>query len=471
MEKYKKLLANIGIFTLNAVATKLMAFLLMPLYTLYFSTDEYGIMDMAVIMTNMLFPLLTMLISEGMLRYALEDKEHISFYVTESFVVMLLSCVILALLLPLFDLSFFGGLGQYKLWFLLSYMAMGFPTVMSTVARALDQTKLMSYASILSAIVMGVLAYVLIAVMKLGLMGYFYSYIIGNGLSIFVYILLGKQYRYVNFHEWRNGFPLRKQLWKYSIPLAPNTLCDQIQTVGSRLIITGVLGISSSGLYASASKIPNLLNTVQQIIQLAWQLSTFQEFKNKGLKHFYDVIWKVYQALMSLASSAVILFSPVLAMLLMQKQFYDAWPLISVLVVAFYLSSINSFLGTIYQAFMETKPLLTAALLGALICIAFTACFVHSLGITAATFGVLISSFLIFIVRSIDIRRLLRVDMRPLSTAITVMLLTVQSIVTLNQYDHYLFWSSICLLFIAFVQCYELKPLVTLIFTRRKYTA
>mgnify|MGYP007054482830 FL=1 len=57
--------------------------------------------------------------------------------------VMLASCVLLAILLPVFDLPIFGGLGRYKIWFLLSYAALCFPSVMGTVARAMDQMKLM----------------------------------------------------------------------------------------------------------------------------------------------------------------------------------------------------------------------------------------------------------------------------------------------------------------------------------------
>lgn len=83
MNKYKNLLINVGIFGLSAVATKLMAFILMPLYTLYLSTEEYGIMDMATIMVTTLFPVLTLLISEGMLRFTLDDKSKAAFYITE----------------------------------------------------------------------------------------------------------------------------------------------------------------------------------------------------------------------------------------------------------------------------------------------------------------------------------------------------------------------------------------------------
>ena len=108
MGKYKNLLVNVGIFGLSAVATKLMAFILMPLYTLYLSTEEYGIMDMATIMVTTLFPVLTLLISEGMLRFTLDDKSKAAFYITETMLVMLASCVLLAIILPVFDLPIFG---------------------------------------------------------------------------------------------------------------------------------------------------------------------------------------------------------------------------------------------------------------------------------------------------------------------------------------------------------------------------
>ena len=214
MGKYKNLLVNVGIFGLSAVATKLMAFILMPLYTLYLSTEEYGIMDMATIMVTTLFPVLTLLISEGMLRFTLDDKSKAAFYITETMLVMLASCVLLAILLPVFDLPIFGGLGRYKIWFLLSYAALCFPSVMGTVARAMDQMKLIAYASILSALIMGALAYALIAGMNLGLMGYFYSYIVGNGSAILVYLFAGKQYQFIDFTVWRNNASLRMQLWR-----------------------------------------------------------------------------------------------------------------------------------------------------------------------------------------------------------------------------------------------------------------
>ena len=124
--------------------------------------------------------------------------------------------------------------------------------------------------------------------------------------------------------------------------------------------------------------------------------SSSKSFKKApGSSIFYDVIWRVYQ-LMSVGSALVITLSPFIARVLMQRQFYSAWPLISILVLAFYLSAINNFLGTIYQAYMRTKPLLVATVVGAAACLAFTAILVHDWGISAAAFGVFVGSLVDF---------------------------------------------------------------------------
>nr|WP_240947567.1 oligosaccharide flippase family protein [Bifidobacterium sp. DSM 109957] len=459
---------NIGLFGLSAVATKLMAFILMPLYTLHFTTGEYGVMDMATILITLLFPILTLLISEGMLRFILDDKANVKFYITESFVVMTASCMVLLALLPLLDLPIFGGLGEYKWWFLLSYIALCFPTVMSTVARALDQTRLMAYASILSAILMGIIAYVTIARMNLGLIGYFYSYIIGNGSAALIYIVGGRQYQFISLSEWINKRHLRKDLWRYSLPLAPNSLCDQIQTTASRLILTGTLGISFSGLYAAASKIPNLLNVLQQIFSLAWQISTFQEFRSRSLKHFYDVIWRGYNAIMVLGSSLVILLTSFIAKILMQGSFYAVWPITTILVLSFYLASLSNFLGTIYQAYMHTNSLLLGTFAGTMVCIAWTATTVSHLGIVSAATGALIANLLIFIIRAIDTRKFMKIDFHIYKFLTTLFLLAAQTTIVFLQFTQYQVFSLFCFLGITLIQCFELLPFMKIIVKKKE---
>ena len=74
MNKYRTLLLNIGLFGINTVATKLITFLLVPLYTYYLSTKEFGITDMSLTVISLVLPIASMSISDAVLRFVIDDS-------------------------------------------------------------------------------------------------------------------------------------------------------------------------------------------------------------------------------------------------------------------------------------------------------------------------------------------------------------------------------------------------------------
>ena len=244
----------------------------------------------------------------------------------------------------------------------------------------------------------------------MGLVGYFISFILGNVLAFVIFMFAGKQWRLLSIRSLFENRELRKELYRYSLPLAPNTIGWYISTAFSRFLITGILGVQSSGLYAAASRIPNMLNALQQVFSLAWQVSSFQEYKKKSVEHFYGVIWSFYLVGMSLGSSVFILLSNWLASILMQKNFYNAWTLIPILVFAFFVDSINNFQGVIFQAKMKTKSLMMTTLIGAVVCVTTTALTLSSMGIIGACFGVVLGNITILIIRGKAVTQLMAVN-------------------------------------------------------------
>ena len=117
MNKYINLVKNMGIFALSNIALKLITFLLVPLYIFYLSTTEYGLTDMLNTVLNIAMPLLTLSISDGVLRYCIEvgGKRNLkqSIY-PRVFIVNALSCSPDAVCMPLLDAPVFGGLGSIK---------------------------------------------------------------------------------------------------------------------------------------------------------------------------------------------------------------------------------------------------------------------------------------------------------------------------------------------------------------------
>ena len=75
MKKSEYLLKNMGILTLSNFASKILVFLLVPIYTSILSTEEYGSYDLAVSTATLLFPILTLNIVDAVMRFSM-DKDY-----------------------------------------------------------------------------------------------------------------------------------------------------------------------------------------------------------------------------------------------------------------------------------------------------------------------------------------------------------------------------------------------------------
>ena len=112
MNKYRTLLLNIGLFGINTVATKLITFLLVPLYTYYLSTKEFGITDMSLTVISLVLPIASMSISDAVLRFVIDDSNDQKSVVSYGLIVIGLGFAIVPLFLPVLKPPVFGGAGH-----------------------------------------------------------------------------------------------------------------------------------------------------------------------------------------------------------------------------------------------------------------------------------------------------------------------------------------------------------------------
>ena len=73
-KKSKALINNIFIFGAGTFLTKLVQFALLPLYTIYLSTEAYATGELLNNFSELLFPILTLNIYEAVFRFAMSDE-------------------------------------------------------------------------------------------------------------------------------------------------------------------------------------------------------------------------------------------------------------------------------------------------------------------------------------------------------------------------------------------------------------
>ena len=73
---YKSLVKNMGYLTISNFASKILVFLLVPLYTSVLSTAEYGIYNAIVTTVQFIAPIVIFNISDGVMRFLLEGSKE-----------------------------------------------------------------------------------------------------------------------------------------------------------------------------------------------------------------------------------------------------------------------------------------------------------------------------------------------------------------------------------------------------------
>ena len=434
MGKYKALGTNIFLFALNTFATKLISFVLIPIYTSYLTQSEYGIADLLAAVIWMLFPLATLSLSDAAMRFIIDDEKNSKQYATLGLLSILFSCVLVFCLLPFLDFSFFGGLGDYKLEFFGAYVFCALASYFSYVARGLNQVKLISICSVLQSLVIGFCSVWTIAYLEIGIIGYFYAYILGGIVGSLVYVIGGKQYKYISFNK--ESLTYLRPMLLYSIPLVPNAFFWWMDTNINRLFITGLLGISAAGMYAAATKIPTLLNLVYGIFQQAWQLSAFQEFKKQGIEHFFNTVFLLVNVLLLIGSSVLIICSPMFASILLKKDFFNAWTLMPLLVLASYFNIITTFLGTAFTTSMKTHKLFYSMVIGAISCVILSYLLIRAGSLVGAAAAMVISNMIVVMLRLRDVKEILSLNIPYGSWIFSIIIITIQVIlITLGQYN------------------------------------
>ena len=218
--KYKELISNLGLLTISNFATKILTFLLVPLYSRTLSKSEYGNIDIIQTTVNLLAPILTLCISEAIIRFTLEKTNNKSDILKVGIQTVLKGFNVL-ILLSVIAIT----LGISKLLvilFLLYYLVYTISEVLNQFLKGIGEVKTLVKTSITRIIVIIFLNILFLIFLKTGIVGYFTSMIIGSAVTI-IYnsfkINLIKQLRNKsNYKE------LEKNMKKYSIPMIFNSI-------------------------------------------------------------------------------------------------------------------------------------------------------------------------------------------------------------------------------------------------------
>lgn len=423
MGKYKKLFSNTLAMGLGQFSSKLLSFLLVPLYTSVLSTEEYGTYDLIITTVTMLTPFLTLVISEAVMRFCMDKSYNSDKVLNVGINITILGTVVLALFYPLF--CKIEALNEYAGWLILFFFVINIHTIFTQYLKGIEKVAFYSVCGVVSTVLSLSLCILFLLYLDLGITGYFLATVVSHVLVSLIIFLKEKLYKKVIYL-----FSIPKQIYKdmlkFSVPMIPNSVSWWLSNSASKYILLYFATTSAVGLYSVAYKIPSILSIVVTIFISAFQISIFENFGKDETKVFFKNIYDGFFSINVAVASLLIVVSKYAALFLYQKEFFSAWKVSCIIIFAYIFHSLSALIGTIYSAAKKTRFLFTSTCIGAGINVVLSILLIPKFNIEGAAIALVVSYCVVWLVRVVNIKKEFAYKMGRFHNIISILIIVAQ---------------------------------------------
>ncbi len=388
-----KFMKDIGVYAIGNIGSKLITFLMVPLYTYFVhDTSDFGYYDVCLTVCLLLLPFFTLQLRDGAFRFLLDCDDEtqrrriVSFVartMLSSLFVTLLVAVVLALFTHIDYLGYTVGL----------LIAMSLQEVYSQVFRGLGNNRAFVMVGILSALGIGVFSVIFVAYMGWGIKGIFLANIIARVLAL---LLVEAKVRLITRHtSWNiNIGKVGWEILRFTLPLLPGSLCWWLTGSSDRLFIKHFLGLDVNGVYAVAIRFTGIINTLAIIFYQAWQETAILQYHSPDRDRFFSRMFNSYIFLLGIILVGYVFMLKVNYSWLVAPQYQESLNYIYPLGLSAVLFALSAFFDMGYQCAKDTPRTLPAIVLAAIVNVALNFLLIKPLGV----YGVILTQFITYIV-------------------------------------------------------------------------
>lgn len=456
MDRNKSLVKNIFIFAIGSIGSKMLQFLLLPFYTRVLSSEQYGTTDVLQSISTLLLPILSLTIFDAVFRFAMDGVTKKE----DAFTVGMATVSVGTVILLLFGLILpsFVGYKSY-IWLIVVFtIAQMYRSVTSQYIRAIGQVKLFTVDNMFQTLMILLCNILFLVVFKWGIEGYILGYIVGNFASFFFVFIVQRLWRDIKFKGVSKK--LFAEMYRFSVPLIPNSICWWLTTMIGRIMVTAYLGAEENGLFAVAFKVPTIVTVVVGVFLQAWQISANTECESKDFKDYNSQIFHVLQTLTFLLSAVLILGSKLIIRIL-DSSYYDAWQYIPPMMVGISFFTFGQFLGALYTASKKTVMAFVTNLVTAIVNVVGNIVLLPRWGVMGAAISLSVSYMVFWVFRLIDTRHIVKMQYKAGSILLNLLLTTAIAVVVTLAPSYWMVWGGLLFLVLCLINIRVIKDLIS----------
>lgn len=427
MSKSSSLVKNTLILGFGRLATQLSAFLLLPVYTIFLSPDEFGVIDLITVYITLFVPLLMLQLDRAAFRELITSRgdKNQSKKIISNTLRIILPLVAAALVLYSVIASFIDLPNATLI------AAAVIATIISTLslqfARGLDRNDVYAKASVVTGLTNFGVATALIVGLRMGIDGVLVSIIVANLLASLYVFFKVHMAQYISLSQSVVDRNLQKDLIQFAWPLVPSAISWWFIRTFDRTLVSLIAGLAANGVYAAANKYALIFNSLYGIFDMSWTESASEHIDSKERDSFFTGVYNKSFKFFTALAVGLILITPFIFHILIGEEFAQAQDYIPLLIIGGLLNALVAQYSVIYIAKKLTKQVLVTSVAAAVISVLLNVVLIQYIGALGASISLVITFLVMAVWRHYDIKKYVNVKFERLIFVKIAALLIVSS--------------------------------------------
>ena len=418
----KKLFKDILIYGAGSLGTKLITFILFPIYTFYIAPANLGYFDYSLSFIFFLIPFINIQLRDGVFRFLIDnnDENKRKTVISKSYSVIATMTIIATLLFAVISVITDIRCGAYIFSLLI---VMSFYEVQIQIVRGLGHTKLYVGCGILSSLLILLFSIIFVIILKWDIEGIFLANILAR-LLVLVFIeirlsVVGKYFS-LKIKDKETG----KALLKYCLPLILTVSFLWTISNSHRIFINYYMGLYEIGLFAAALKFAVIIEILSYVIFQAWQETSVLQLEAKDRDKYYSTVLSSYLLVLTGLVVTLSFFLKTFYPKFVEAQYASSAIYLYLLCVAGIGYALMAFMTALFQAKKKTMIILQLTIIASITSIVVHFLFVKFFGLIGAAIAYTLSYLLMFVYYFIAARKnyKIRFSVQSLITSVALLI-------------------------------------------------
>jgi len=288
------------IYGIGTILTRLVTFLLLPVYTNVFAPEQYGIVSLAYAFTGFVIVFYRYGMDTALLKFYIDadnngkKKYFTTIFSTQTITSLLFSGIVFIsarLLAPIF----LGGEYEKLMQFVAVILFLdGLRELPLLVLRANEKPKQFIFFSLINVLLLMGLNIYLVVILQMGIEGV----LIGNILASGIVLLATLPIIIKNFQFTSVNIPVLKEVLKFGLPFLPAALFSMVMELSDRYLLEWLADTAAVGLYSAGNNFGKFGLLIVMGFNMGWTPYFLKMGKDKNAKLLFSQITKYFLGMM-----------------------------------------------------------------------------------------------------------------------------------------------------------------------------